>query len=412
MTDRLITHLTPEELDAWLEGALTPQRETHLHGCADCRQLADSERELVHLLGALPLLSPRPGFGDRVIARLPLRRRVRPAAIAAGLLVPMAASVAWSLANQDLLSQLIQGTGASSAGSWVTIRSLGSTLLEQPWYPRSARCSGPPPVSGSCSAPRPPPMLAAWSFSGACWPRRRNGWPMRKADRHLLLAAFLTCLPVLASATPGDPRAPGNTAERLRGLLDPDPAPTARHHLASVTPSSAELIFRLRDHSEFSVELSEGVVRIGREPVGHYSPGGDLEDAWWELVSSAASLPTADAVLMVREWAPRGLQGDEAKAASRIRERTRQVAAPPSPRPAAPEAAGRSTPDLGDQARSSRSSRAVREAGQGSASRCREARPAWAVSPSAPAGVVGHLMVLQGTADVRPPRRQSAHRGR
>lgn len=145
MTDRLITHLTLEELDAWLEGALTPQRETHLHGCADCRQLADSERELVHLLGALPLLSPRPGFGDRVLARLPLRRRVRPAAIAAGLLVPMAASVAWSLANQDLLAQLIQGTGSELGRlSWVTIRSLGSTLLEQPWYPAVRALLGSP----------------------------------------------------------------------------------------------------------------------------------------------------------------------------------------------------------------------------------------------------------------------------
>jgi hypothetical protein len=122
---------------------------------------------------------------------------------------------------------------------------------------------------------------------------------MRKADRHLFLAALLTFLPVLASATPGDPGA-SRTLERLRGLLDPDPAPAARHHLATVTPSSAELVFRLRDHSELSVELSEGIVRIGRQPVGHYSPGGDLEDAWWELVSSAASLPTEDAVLMVR----------------------------------------------------------------------------------------------------------------
>ena len=231
---------------------------------------------------------------------------------------------------------------------------------------------------------------------------------MRKADRHLLVAALLIFLPVLASATPGDPGASRNTLERLRGLLDPDPAPAARHHLATVTPSSAELIFRLRDHSELSVELSEGVVRIGHEPVGHYSPGGELEDAWWDLVSSTASLPTEDAVLMVREWAPRGLQGEDAKAARRIRERTRQVkAALPSPAPQAIPPAPEGglvidLSDLGDQARlEPLLARAVRESGPG----LRITVPGGQArlgdfSVGSGESLVGHLLVLEGTADV------------
>jgi hypothetical protein len=127
MTDLIATHLTPDELDDWLAGTLARTRETHLQGCADCRRLADADRALAHLLGTLPLFSPAAGFGDRVMARVEVRRRARPmaiaAALAAGLLLPMAASVGWSLAHQETLSQLLQ------------VRSSGSTLLAQPWYP-------------------------------------------------------------------------------------------------------------------------------------------------------------------------------------------------------------------------------------------------------------------------------------
>ncbi len=140
MTDLIATHLTPDELDDWLAGSLARNREAHLHGCADCRRLADADRALAHLLGTLPLFSPAAGFGDRVMARVEVRRRARPmaiaAALAAGLLLPMAASVGWSLANPDTLAQLLQGAGSGISGFGVaTVRSFGSTLLAQPWYP-------------------------------------------------------------------------------------------------------------------------------------------------------------------------------------------------------------------------------------------------------------------------------------
>jgi len=140
MTDLIATHLTPDELDDWLAGSLARNREAHLHGCADCRHLADADRTLAHLLGTLPLFTPAAGFSDRVMARVEVRRRARPvvvaAALAAGVLLPMAASVAWSLTNPETLSQLLQGAGQGVGGLWLTtVRSVGSTLLAQPWYP-------------------------------------------------------------------------------------------------------------------------------------------------------------------------------------------------------------------------------------------------------------------------------------
>jgi hypothetical protein len=140
MTDLIATHLTPDELDDWLAGTLARSRELHLQACGDCRRLADADRALAHLLGTLPLFSPAADFGDRVMARVEVRRRARPmaiaAALAAGLLLPMAASVGWSLAHQETLSQLLQGAGGELGRlTWTTVRSSGSTLLAQPWYP-------------------------------------------------------------------------------------------------------------------------------------------------------------------------------------------------------------------------------------------------------------------------------------
>jgi len=140
MTDLIATHLTPDELDDWLTGTLARNREVHLQACADCRRLADADRALAHLLGTLPLFSPAAGFGDRVMARVEVRRRARPlavaAALAAGLLLPMAASVGWSLAHQETLSQLLQGAGGQLGRlTWEVVRFSGSTLLAQPWYP-------------------------------------------------------------------------------------------------------------------------------------------------------------------------------------------------------------------------------------------------------------------------------------
>ena len=112
-------HLTPDDFDAWLAGALAPASEDHLAQCLVCRERAETEREIVELLGTLPVMSPAPGFAERVMARVSipqpltaptltsLRNRVfatrRSMALAASLLVlvagSMAGSVIWTLGH-------------------------------------------------------------------------------------------------------------------------------------------------------------------------------------------------------------------------------------------------------------------------------------------------------------------------
>jgi len=149
------SHLTPDDLDAWLAGALAPAAQEHLASCPTCQERTETEREIVTLLGALPLLDPAPGFADRVMARVTVpeltavhslqgfRRRIlasrRTAVLAAGLLVllvgSMAGSVAWTLAHQETLSAIGQWL-ASQAGqaAWLGVRGVASNFIEQPWF--------------------------------------------------------------------------------------------------------------------------------------------------------------------------------------------------------------------------------------------------------------------------------------
>jgi hypothetical protein len=155
MTPETGPHLTPDDLDAWLVGALAPTAQDHLSHCPSCQERADTEREIVALLGALPLVSPAPGFADRVMARVTipqpfavrslrsLHRRVfatrRTMALAAGLLVlvvgSMAGSVVWTLGHQETLAAL-GGWLAGQAGqlAWLGVRGVASNFIEQPWF--------------------------------------------------------------------------------------------------------------------------------------------------------------------------------------------------------------------------------------------------------------------------------------
>ncbi len=149
-------HLSPDDVELWLNGTLDAAGTRHLELCPECFDRAQAEREIVEQLAALPLMLPSPGFEDRVMAQVTvadpfalrsLRRRVfasrRSMAIAASLVLAlvgsMAASVTWSLANQDVLVSagnwvLAQGTQAG----WLALRGLASNFIEQPWY-ESAR---------------------------------------------------------------------------------------------------------------------------------------------------------------------------------------------------------------------------------------------------------------------------------
>ena len=148
-------HLTPDDLDAWLAGALAPAAQAHLTGCPACQERAETEREVVALLEALPLMSPAADFSDRVMARLAvaqplhvstltlLRRRAlasrRSMAVAAGLLVlvaaSMAASVVWTLGHQATLAALGEWIGAQAGqAAWLGVRGVASNFIEQPWF--------------------------------------------------------------------------------------------------------------------------------------------------------------------------------------------------------------------------------------------------------------------------------------
>lgn len=150
-------HLTMDDLDALLDGRLEVIKLRHLEVCEACREFARAEQQLATRLAALPLLSPREGFADRVMIALrpeavpvparsrwqATRERVfasrRSLAVAAGavltVLGSMGASIAWSLGHQDTMAAAGQWlTSQAGQALWVTVQGLASNLFEQPWY--------------------------------------------------------------------------------------------------------------------------------------------------------------------------------------------------------------------------------------------------------------------------------------
>ena len=149
-------HLSPDDVELWLSGTLGVERTRHLDLCRECLDRAQAEREIVEQLASLTAMAPAADFADRVMARVTvadpfalrsLRQRIfgsrRSMAVAASLALAlvcsMAVSVAWSLANRDVLLAagnwlLAQGTQAG----WLAVRGLASNFIEQPWY-ESAR---------------------------------------------------------------------------------------------------------------------------------------------------------------------------------------------------------------------------------------------------------------------------------
>ncbi len=149
------THLSPDEIDSWLAGTLAPEWQQHLDQCQACLERVRTEREIVEQIGSLPLMSPQPGFADRVMAAVAvpdpfairslqaLRRRLfatrkslaLAASLALFLLGSMGVSIAWSLTHQETLASF--GGWLVSQGSqfaWLSVRGLASNLIEQPWY--------------------------------------------------------------------------------------------------------------------------------------------------------------------------------------------------------------------------------------------------------------------------------------
>jgi hypothetical protein len=149
------SHLSSDEIDAWLAGALPPVQQRHVDQCQLCLEQLRAEREIADQIAGLPLLSPMPGFSDRVMASVIVpdpfairslqatRRRLfatpRSIALAASLALlligSMAGSIVWSLNNQQTIASL--GSWLMNQGeqiAWFGIRSLASNFIEQPWY--------------------------------------------------------------------------------------------------------------------------------------------------------------------------------------------------------------------------------------------------------------------------------------
>ena len=149
------SHLSADEIDAWLAGALAPALQRHVDQCQVCLEQLRVEREIADQIAALPLLSPTPGFSDRVMASVIVpdpfairslqatRRRLfatpRSVALAASLtlllLSSMVGSIVWSSSHQQTLVSLGSWlmTEAGQA-AWFGVRSLASNFIEQPWY--------------------------------------------------------------------------------------------------------------------------------------------------------------------------------------------------------------------------------------------------------------------------------------
>jgi hypothetical protein len=159
MTRSSESHLSADEIDAWLAGVLPPAQQRHVDQCQVCLEQLRVEREIADQIAGLPLLSPTSGFSDRVMASVIVpdpfairsfqatRRRLfatpRSLALAASLtlllLGSMTGSIVWSLSHQQTLASL--GTWLVTQGgqaAWLGVRGLASNFIEQPWY-NSAR---------------------------------------------------------------------------------------------------------------------------------------------------------------------------------------------------------------------------------------------------------------------------------
>ena len=149
------SHLSADEIEAWIAGAPSSEVQQHLEDCRACLEQVQADREIAEQIRSLPLMSPSEDFADRIMASVIIpdpfairsmqatRRRLfatrRSFAAAASLLVvllgSMAGSIAWSLANQETMAQLGSWLFAQGGQAlWLGLQGLASNLIEQPWY--------------------------------------------------------------------------------------------------------------------------------------------------------------------------------------------------------------------------------------------------------------------------------------
>ena len=70
MSDPLMQHLTPDEVELWAQGLLPATRDAHLAQCTACRTTGERARKLIRELAQLTRFAPEFGFVERVMAKV------------------------------------------------------------------------------------------------------------------------------------------------------------------------------------------------------------------------------------------------------------------------------------------------------------------------------------------------------
>lgn len=165
MSERL-NHPTTERLQAFVEASLEDAERavvaSHLTGCSECRREADELRSLFQALGSLPVLEPSPGFADRVMRKVRVRRPARAwagawtgaTAWAEGWLerVTPKSTRGWATASAlfalpvigatVLMAWLLSQPGVSVQGLWTMLAALAGDAATGTWQWGWAQLSG------------------------------------------------------------------------------------------------------------------------------------------------------------------------------------------------------------------------------------------------------------------------------
>lgn len=164
-------HPNAERLHGYVEETLDAAErasvETHVSGCHECRTEVAELRSLFEVLSTVPELEPGPGFADRVMTKVRVRRpafagagawveRVTPqtthgwAAAAAVLALPVIGTtvlVAWLMSQPGVTAQGLwtltsglAGEALSSGWQWAWTRFAGTTLAA--WLSQAVELAG------------------------------------------------------------------------------------------------------------------------------------------------------------------------------------------------------------------------------------------------------------------------------
>ncbi|MFQ5703528.1 MAG: hypothetical protein ACE5HT_05835 [Gemmatimonadales bacterium] len=103
-------------------------------------------------------------------------------------------------------------------------------------------------------------------------------------------------------------------------VASPDRQSTLRvvAHSTAMSRRGAALTFELSNGSTVKVSLVGGEIRVNDRAVGRYERGGDLEDSWQRLVSTAGQRDPAEMLDAVKDWDSSGLTLAERQAFAKI----------------------------------------------------------------------------------------------